>query len=809
MELSEKHPIVVVDSRDDLRKRIDLLLRSFHFDVLSFQTPSKAVSAIEARRGDPFSLIISGCKTALMNEDEVLKHASTLMPDTPRIFLTDSSDFYTVINAINVANIHSLIAIPFTDDEFIRQVTLAIDHFKALRKRDHLKRVTDQQNQKLFMLATKLRKENDLHLSLIEERVKRIRALKSQRNLPEEESLILEKWMRDGGDTFSPDTFQKRFSSMQEKIFELLSKAAALYYIPLHSRPAMGIGEIPPPHQEWMPESDRFMSILRSFCDEKQGGRYSHLKEMQQESVENTISITFSQGKTKAFIKALTWDVNRLTVDQIRNFLSQNGVSTGIKNESFLAHTSPDSDPFLVAEGREAKPSRNAEIKYFFPIEFLKAGKLKADGTIDFKERGEIPFVAKETLIAEKIPLEYGFPGLDVYGNIIPIDMPQDKILKAGTGVRVSHDNTKIYAVEDGQPYLDSMGRLSVFPELRINGDVDYETGNIRFNGNIIVTGGVKQGFSVQGGSLTADYIDGAENIELSGDLHVRLGIVNAPSIKVMGNVDAKFINQSKIDVMGDLVVQKEVIGSTLRVNGAFQNEAGILLASDIAAKKGIFAGTIGTEVSTPAQLTIGIDIYVSSLIKEIDEKLGQNQNAIETLSRDILTLEKEYSDLNGIICDHACKEEQYRNQLESIEKQIPDLLAKRNMPMVEKASYALNQLKERMMQEEEATILKFERQDAIDREIQNIRNLIADIENKSQAIKDEKIGLAALSEKEAPIAELHVSKRIMAQTKIIAPHSLMVLSETLSRCKMIEEKRTAIEGMDIYYYEMRIVRGR
>ena len=57
--------------------------------------------------------------------------------------------------------------------------------------------------------------------------------------------------------------------------------------------------------------------------------------------------------------------------------------------------------------------------------------------------------------------------------------------------------------------------------------------------------------------------------------------------VNVKGSVQAKFIRNSKINAFGDLIVQREIIDSVVRLSGACINTNGTIINSEIFANYG------------------------------------------------------------------------------------------------------------------------------------------------------------------------------------------------------------------------------
>ena len=230
---------------------------------------------------------------------------------------------------------------------------------------------------------------------------------------------------------------------------------------------------------------------------------------------------------------------------------------------------------------------------------------------------------------------------MDIFGEMITVASPEDILFVAGNNTRLSEDALEIVATAEGRPHLDAMGTVSVYPEMRINGDVDYETGNINFNGNLVVSGTIREGFSVRCANLTVDQIHGAE-VNITGNLNVSSGIIDADVINVQGNVQAKYINNSKIKVFRDVIVQREILDSRIFAGGACINENGVIISSFINAKGGIRSGTVGRIKAPFSTLEVGTDGLIEMIIAELDERMERAGREMELKKKGIEGLESE-----------------------------------------------------------------------------------------------------------------------------------------------------------------------
>jgi hypothetical protein len=261
-------------------------------------------------------------------------------------------------------------------------------------------------------------------------------------------------------------------------------------------------------------------------------------------------------------------------------------------------------EPFTIAKGQKPVPGCDATISYHFDSNYLTAGKINTDSSINYQDRGQVPKVKAGDLLAEKKVMQTSRSGFDVFGHPIPVTDSKDIDINCGPGAVLSEDGLKLYASIDGRPELAASGKISVFDELIIDKDVDFNTGNIDFDGRVRIKGAVKNGFTVKCGSLVVQEVVHGK-ISAIGDVIVQFGIINS-KVQTEGNISARFIIDSNIKSFGDVVVEKEVLNSKIRSSGRFSAETGKIISSFISAKMGVSAKEIGTDISSPCRIQVG-----------------------------------------------------------------------------------------------------------------------------------------------------------------------------------------------------------
>jgi len=362
----------------------------------------------------------------------------------------------------------------------------------------------------------------------------------------------------------------------------------------------------------------------------------------------------------------------------------------------------------------------------------------------------------------------------------------------------------RIYATVAGQPHLDAMGNVSVCPEYQLKGDIGFETGDVNFDGNVVVSGKVKEGFKVQCASLTAEEIQGA-HIDITGDLNVSLGIVDTELVKVKGSVQAKFIHNSKINAFGDLIIQKEIVDSTIYLSGACINENGSIINSQISANMGIKAGSIGNPSSKPSRLTVGVDEHAKLLVAKVDGKLNRNNKAFNELIEEVKVLEKEDQKLHAVIASHAHVQDRSQLELKDIEKKMENLKASGNMSAYQKVSNTVKEIKKNAAKAEKNINEGFDRQDEIETEISQKRTRIKEFEEQNTIFQDEKTRILEFSGKKDPLPEVAVARKVESATRIFSENASLTLHTAKSRCRIREYSKSHSGSGGIQFYEIKI----
>jgi hypothetical protein len=179
----------------------------------------------------------------------------------------------------------------------------------------------------------------------------------------------------------------------------------------------------------------------------------------------------------------------------------------------------------------------------------------------------------------------------------------------AGQNVRVSDDGDALIATAGGLP--SRLGeRVAVMPIYSVQGDVDFTTGNLDFEGNIMVTGGVRPGFRLRasGGIQIGGTVEAA-HVEAGGDVTVNSGIVGHGKavIRAGGAITARFVEAAELHAGGQILVASELRQTTaVSEDRIIVAGPGRIVGGHVRGRESVEAKVIGSSSGTPTSVQAG-----------------------------------------------------------------------------------------------------------------------------------------------------------------------------------------------------------
>ena len=242
------------------------------------------------------------------------------------------------------------------------------------------------------------------------------------------------------------------------------------------------------------------------------------------------VEVRIEKGAMAAYATAVppSGDGNPLTLNKAKNDLELEGVTFGIKEDVLqeLVESRKYNQDVLIAEGKPAVKGTDGYVEYHFEREGEHVHKKDEYGRVDHYDLGLFQSVVEEQLLATLHPPVKGHAGLTVVGDVIPEVPVQEAKISAGRNARLSPEGDKIYSEINGLVKLVG-GQVSVDPVLEIKGWINGDTGNIEFVGDIIIRGGVEDGFTVTATeNINIENAVGKAHVEAGGDIYIKGGLM-------------------------------------------------------------------------------------------------------------------------------------------------------------------------------------------------------------------------------------------------------------------------------------------
>lgn len=220
---------------------------------------------------------------------------------------------------------------------------------------------------------------------------------------------------------------------------------------------------------------------------------------------------------------------------------------------------------------------------------------------------------------------------------------------------------------------------------------MDTSTGNIEFDGDVVVNGNVCSNFSVKasGNVEVRGVVEGAD-IDAGGNITIARGMngMSKGSLRAKGNIIAKFIENASAQAngyveAGSLMHSNVMAGTEVHVNG----KRGFISGGHVAATTLIEGKILGSEMGTDTVIEVGVSPVVKKRYKELVDQEANDYKIIERAvpileaARDRYQSGKELSEaqienvrnLAEVVKEKRVVLAQIRNEIDELEELMSD----------------------------------------------------------------------------------------------------------------------------------------
>lgn len=307
-------------------------------------------------------------------------------------------------------------------------------------------------------------------------------------------------------------------------------------------------------------------------------------------------------------------------LDDIRRF----GVKFGINEkviDAFLADRHYCQE-CLIARGKPVVEGRDAVITYNFNTKPSYKPTENEDGSVDFHNLNIVSSVKKGDVLATLVPADFGENGSTVTGEKLLPRKVRNLHLLPGKNTKLSEDGLTLYADVNGHAILDLDGKVVVSDVLEIKGDIDTSTGDIKYEGSVVIAGNVKTGYRVEAtGNIDIGGVVEGATVIAGGDVVLRRGIqgMNRANLRAGGNLMAKFIENARVVVEGNVesgsILNSEVIA---KKEVCVRGRKGVLVGGSVRAGVIVEAQNVGSTMGSTTKISVGVDAETQDRIKNL-----------------------------------------------------------------------------------------------------------------------------------------------------------------------------------------------
>ncbi|MED4602708.1 FapA family protein [Paenibacillus validus] len=357
------------------------------------------------------------------------------------------------------------------------------------------------------------------------------------------------------------------------------------------------------------------------------------------------LDLTLSDDKLTAYLQFMNCDDKfAVTKEQLDELIKSHHIVHGIDEDKLLAIVRDPKSFFFtktaIATGQPPAHGQDGQIRLLFDLDGQSKRPLEMeDGKVDYKEVTAINNVRKGQLIAERIPAGKGTDGRAVTGETIFAKDGKEARFKPGKNVVSDPDQLALYAAIDGMVTKTDREKINVFPIFEVNGDVDYNIGNIDFVGSVVIRGSVLPGFRIKaaGDIRITGNVDGAD-LEAGGSIEITVGILghNKAIIRAGKRVKCSFIQDATVEAGEEVLVGQSIMHCQIRAGKlvACKGTKGLIVGGMIQAGECVIGRTIGNSMSTATVIEVGV-------LPELRNELQQLRTNLKTLIENFDKTEK------------------------------------------------------------------------------------------------------------------------------------------------------------------------
>lgn len=347
---------------------------------------------------------------------------------------------------------------------------------------------------------------------------------------------------------------------------------------------------------------------------------------------------------------------------QVMAALHKQGITFGIQ-ESVIDQVlqGKEAHDVVIAAGEPAIDGEDGRFEKLVTDIRDRRPRIDDQGKAHYNDITQFVTVQAGEALIRRLPPGEGKAGQNVRGEIIPAK-PGEAVMFAAnlSGTKLSENDPNILVAEIyGQPVFVENGAL-VESTITVD-DVDQSTGNIEFEGSVMVNGNVTTGMRIdaKGDVLINGMVEEASQITAGGDIIIQQGVIGRGSItedngkpgkgvvrlESEGSISARFIENSCVSAgrevrVSELIAHSDVSARHAVIVGNKNSKRGHIMGGITRAEDYLQAEILGSPAAVNTRVIVGVNPEYNAALQEtqqlLESKKTERNGLEEVLSRAI-----------------------------------------------------------------------------------------------------------------------------------------------------------------------------
>lgn len=381
---------------------------------------------------------------------------------------------------------------------------------------------------------------------------------------------------------------------------------------------------------------------------------------MNSQSIQNEIEVQIrDDGRVALILLPGHLDPQSVDCGLITQYVRKSGVQiTGEVEkrieaivEKFLADPGPTEA--ILAEATPAENGIDGRIDWvegFDPKhnDTVNPTDVMEEDRVDHHHRSNFLQVEKGTHVATLVQETLGQDGVDVTGKTIKAVPGKKCDLDIESSLRV--DGSGCVITEVGGVLQLSQRTIKVTRVLEVEEYVDFSTGNITFEGSVVVHEGVRDCFEIKASEdVTINGLIEAATILCGRNFLCPRGMAarNNGKLIVDGNAEIGYLNDVRGRIKGDLIVRNEVMNCEFAVGGKLDCERASIIGGSLAVTGSVKVQELGSDSGQETTLILGVAPLMSSKLLKLQQHTGKTKIELDALQIRLEQLQEQGSLIN------------------------------------------------------------------------------------------------------------------------------------------------------------------